>query len=386
MPHARRRPDAQGDRARARARRRTAPWPAVGCVLTRDGEIVGEGATGPFPTGPHAEVAALHAAGDRARGATAYCTLEPCDHHGNTPPCTEALIAESPGSSSRSAIPTSGSRGAVSPACATRASKCRPEVSGRRRTRSRAVPASPPNRARVRRRQGCAQPRRARRRRRRHLAVDHVRSGPRARAARRLAGDRRRRRYRARGSTVADGANVAPRPARPAVRVLLDGRGRVPADGPLFDPELGPTLVVTTEDASAGAVDAWRNAGGQGRGGPAGGARSRRRPRRRVHGARTRGRAAGAGRRRGKADRLDRRGATRSGSSRTSRRCCSGPAACPASRSPGAPPSATPSGSTSSTSCAPAPTLGIERARAPRGEPLMFTGIVEELGRGKPSS
>src|SRR5258708_15477046 len=75
------------------AGRHPARWPAVGCLLTRDGEIVGAGATGPFPTGPHAEVAALRAAGDRARGATAYCTLEPCDHHGNTPPCTEALIA-----------------------------------------------------------------------------------------------------------------------------------------------------------------------------------------------------------------------------------------------------------------------------------------------------
>jgi len=74
------------------ARRHTAPWPAVGCVLVRDGEVVGEGATGPFPTGPHAEVAALRDAGDRAAGATAYSTLEPCDHHGNTPPCTEALI------------------------------------------------------------------------------------------------------------------------------------------------------------------------------------------------------------------------------------------------------------------------------------------------------
>src|SRR4051794_17849062 len=74
------------------ARRHTPPWPAVGCVIERDGAVVGEGATGPFPTGPHAEVAALRVAGERARGATAYTTLEPCNHHGNTPPCTEALI------------------------------------------------------------------------------------------------------------------------------------------------------------------------------------------------------------------------------------------------------------------------------------------------------
>ena len=60
------------------------PWPQVGCVIVADGEIVGQGATGPYPVGPHAEVAALDDAGPRARGATAYVTLEPCDHHGNT--------------------------------------------------------------------------------------------------------------------------------------------------------------------------------------------------------------------------------------------------------------------------------------------------------------
>src|SRR5262245_31503344 len=76
----------------ATARRRTPPWPWVGCVIARDGEIVGEGATGPYRGGPHAEVAALAAAGDAARGATAYVTLEPCDHEGNTPACSLALL------------------------------------------------------------------------------------------------------------------------------------------------------------------------------------------------------------------------------------------------------------------------------------------------------
>ena len=73
------------------ARRTTPPNPWVGCVLVRDGEVVGEGATRP-PGGPHAEIEALRAAGDRARGATAYTTLEPCSHHGRTPPCTDALL------------------------------------------------------------------------------------------------------------------------------------------------------------------------------------------------------------------------------------------------------------------------------------------------------
>ena len=70
----------------------TAPNPAVGCVLMQDGEVVGEGWHA-RAGGPHAEVVALAAAGERARGATAYVTLEPCCHHGRTPPCTEALVA-----------------------------------------------------------------------------------------------------------------------------------------------------------------------------------------------------------------------------------------------------------------------------------------------------
>lgn len=68
------------------------PNPLVGAVVVRDGEVVGEG----FHTeygGPHAEVAALAAAGERARGATLYVTLEPCAHHGKTPPCADAILA-----------------------------------------------------------------------------------------------------------------------------------------------------------------------------------------------------------------------------------------------------------------------------------------------------
>jgi diaminohydroxyphosphoribosylaminopyrimidine deaminase / 5-amino-6-(5-phosphoribosylamino)uracil reductase len=67
------------------------PNPMVGCVIVRDGEIVGQGLHERFG-GPHAEVNALVEASDRASGATAYITLEPCCHQGKTPPCTQALI------------------------------------------------------------------------------------------------------------------------------------------------------------------------------------------------------------------------------------------------------------------------------------------------------
>lgn len=75
----------------ARGLGRTWPNPAVGCVILRDDRIIGRGWTQPGGR-PHAEAMALAQAGAAARGATAYVTLEPCSHHGKTPPCAEALI------------------------------------------------------------------------------------------------------------------------------------------------------------------------------------------------------------------------------------------------------------------------------------------------------
>lgn len=68
------------------------PNPSVGCVIVKDGRVVGRAVTAPGGR-PHGEPQALAQAGDAARGATVYVSLEPCNHHGKTPPCTDALIA-----------------------------------------------------------------------------------------------------------------------------------------------------------------------------------------------------------------------------------------------------------------------------------------------------
>jgi diaminohydroxyphosphoribosylaminopyrimidine deaminase/5-amino-6-(5-phosphoribosylamino)uracil reductase len=82
------------ERARTLARRgwgMVHPNPLVGCVLVKEGNVVGEGHHEVFG-GPHAEIVALEAARSQASGATAFVSLEPCDHHGQTPPCSQALI------------------------------------------------------------------------------------------------------------------------------------------------------------------------------------------------------------------------------------------------------------------------------------------------------
>ena len=75
----------------ADANGRAYPKPTVGAVIVADGEVVGEGAT--EETGRHGEIVALEAAGELARGATLFVTMEPCAHHGTTPPCVDAVLA-----------------------------------------------------------------------------------------------------------------------------------------------------------------------------------------------------------------------------------------------------------------------------------------------------
>jgi diaminohydroxyphosphoribosylaminopyrimidine deaminase/5-amino-6-(5-phosphoribosylamino)uracil reductase len=251
------------DRALARgesARRRTAPNPWVGAVVVRDGEVVGQGATHP-PGGPHAEIEALREAGDRARGATVFTTLEPCAHQGRTGPCVVAL-AEA---------------GVTRVVVALEDPD--PHVAGRGITqlRDRGVTVDVGVGAEAAAR--SLAPYLLHRRLGRAFTVVKTamsldgRIAARDGSSRWITGAASRadaHRLRAESQAVVIGAGTAladrPRltvrdthgPDGPTpMRVLLDATGRVPAEGPLFDAELAPTLVVTTDAAPDAAQRAW---------------------------------------------------------------------------------------------------------------------------------
>jgi diaminohydroxyphosphoribosylaminopyrimidine deaminase/5-amino-6-(5-phosphoribosylamino)uracil reductase len=247
-----------------RGRRTAPPNPWVGCVLVRDGAIVGEGSH-ERPGGPHAEVVALRAAGARSRGATAYVTLEPCAHHGRTAPCADALVAggvarvvvalcdPDPRVSGRgiAALEAAGVPVEVGLGEEIAAASLRPYLHQRRTGRAFALlKVATSLDGRVAAADGSS----------RWI------TGPDARAD----GHRLRAESQAvvvgAGTALADGPSltardVSPQAERQPLRVLLDARGRVPADGPLFDTALAPTLVVTTDAVDPIVFDAWCGAG-----------------------------------------------------------------------------------------------------------------------------
>ena len=247
------------------ARLGTPPNPWVGCVLAADGEVVGEGATGPYPVGPHAEVAALRAAGDRAQGATAYVTLEPCSHHGNTPPCADALVdagvarvviaIEDPDPRVRG----TGVERLRAAGIEVETGVAADEVAGD------LAPVPPParHRPRVRAAEDRDEHRRPDRRSRRDVAVDHRRGSPGRRAPHpgRVAGRRRGSRHRSCRSAAPDRPRVRDR--RHAAAVAGDARRPRPRTRrrATVRHRAAPTLVVTTEHAPAERVDAWQAAG-----------------------------------------------------------------------------------------------------------------------------
>ncbi len=249
--------------AGAAARRHTAPNPWVGCVLVRDGEFVGAGASEPAGQA-HAEAVALGRAGERARGATAFVTLEPCSHHGRTPPCADALIAagisrvvaalEDPdprvAGQGFARLREAGIDVTVGLGADTAARDLAPYLHHRRTGRPfvvAKVATSVDGRA---------------------AAADGTSKWLTSEAAR---ADAHELRADSQAVMVGSGTALADRPeltVRDAAvaplhaptRVVLDARGRVPASGPLFDPEFAPTLVVTSA-RGADAIDAWRAAG-----------------------------------------------------------------------------------------------------------------------------
>jgi diaminohydroxyphosphoribosylaminopyrimidine deaminase/5-amino-6-(5-phosphoribosylamino)uracil reductase len=240
--------------AGAAVRRNTAPNPWVGCVLVSDGEVVGIGATQP-PGRAHAE----------ARGATAYVTLEPCAHEGRTPPCADALIAA----------------GVTRVVAALEDPD--PRVAGAGFARLRAAGVDVTVGVGAERATRDLAPYLHHRRTGRPFVIAKVATSIDGRVAAADGSSRWLTSELARadahelradsqaimvgsGTALADRPSLTVRdvalvPAHPPTRVLLDARGRVPALGPLFDTELAPTLVVTSNESARGAIDAWRSAG-----------------------------------------------------------------------------------------------------------------------------
>ena len=238
------------------------PNPMVGAVIVRDGIVVGEG-WHEGPGTPHAEVHALAAAGDRARGATLYCTLEPCDHVGRTPPCTRAIV----------------DAGLVRAVVA--ASDPNPLVDGTgfERLRASGIEVETGVLEEASRRLNAAFER--------HVVTGSPfvtlktaasldgKTAARDRSSKWITGiaardDVQRLRAEADAIVVGAGTVIDDDPAlmvrdpsyrgRPPLRVVVDASGRVPADARIFD-AAAPTFVATTARAGRGAVEAWAETG-----------------------------------------------------------------------------------------------------------------------------
>jgi diaminohydroxyphosphoribosylaminopyrimidine deaminase/5-amino-6-(5-phosphoribosylamino)uracil reductase len=247
----------------ASARLRTAPNPWVGCVLLQQGEVIAEGATEP-PGGRHAEIVALDAAGAAARGATAVVTLEPCAHQGRTGPCVDALIAagvsevvfgvEDPdpdvAGAGRAALEAAGLTVLTGVRAAEVADSLRSYLHQRSTGRPWVVWKTAMSLdGRIAARDGSSQ----------WITGEAARH------------DAHRIRAESQAILIGSGTALADRPSLtvrgvdgfdgpPPLRVLLDRSGSTPAEGPLFDLSLAPTLVCTGLDTDAAA---WKAAGAE---------------------------------------------------------------------------------------------------------------------------
>jgi len=239
----------------------------VGAVLVRDGEVVGSGWHRQVG-GPHAEVEALRAAGDRgdhARGATLYVTLEPCSHHGRTPPCVDALV-EAGVARVVVALQDPDHHVAGQGIASLREHGITVDVGIEAEPAARLLAPYLVHRALGR---SFVVLKTATSLDGRSAARDGSSrwiTGPSARAdVHELRADSQAVIVGA-GTALADRPSLTARDTRASVerqplRVVLDAQGRVPAEGPLFDASLAPTLVITTTAAPEEATSAWLAAG-----------------------------------------------------------------------------------------------------------------------------
>ncbi len=249
-----------------RARLLSIPNPWVGCVLVQNNEVVGEGYT-QAPGGNHAEIQALRQAGERAKGATAYVTLEPCSHYGRTPPCSNALIAakvkhvvaaiEDPDP----LVSGKGLRQLQEAGVTTEVGLLSDEVSAylrpylHHRQKQRAyclAKAAITVDGRMAAADGSSQ----------WITCSEARA------------DVHRLRAESQAVLIGVGTAMSDRPSltvrhyneeglKQPLRVVLDRTGRLPVEGPLFDLSLAPTLIITTQACSIDARRAWERKGAE---------------------------------------------------------------------------------------------------------------------------
>ena len=254
-----------------RSRRIAPPWPHVGCAIVAEGTVVGTGATDAYHQGRHAERNALAAAGDRARGATMYTTLEPCCHYGNQPPCTDAIIAAGI-VRVVTALVDPDHHVAGQGFAALRAAGIVVDVGVHDLAAQRQLGAYLHHRRTGR--SACV------------VKTANSIDGYVAAAdgsSQWITGPAARRNVHAlradsQAIVVGAGTALADQPSltvrelpvdddiacgEAPLRVLLDAHGRVPAVGPLFDASLAATLVISTERADATRVTEWNDAGAE---------------------------------------------------------------------------------------------------------------------------
>lgn len=244
---------------------RVSPNPMVGAVVVRDGSVVGEG-WHEGPGSPHAEVMALDEAGDEARGATVYVTLEPCDHTGRTGPCTHALTragVRKVVAAAGDPNPVVGGRGFArlrASGIEVETGTLEAEAHSLNRAFERHVVTGLPS---VTLKMASSLDGKA-------AAADGSSrwiTGPPARS------DVQRLRAWADAVVVGAGTALADDPAltlrqepwlraRPPLRVVVDAVGRVPPSGRLFD-DTAPTLVATTDLTPERRVRSWTEAGAE---------------------------------------------------------------------------------------------------------------------------